>query len=81
MAEVSILKSVPYLLTVPSRKTWTDYDEEADTLYISFFKPQRANDSILEDNIVYHYRDDELVGLTILQASVTFGETTQENSE
>ena len=81
MAEVSILKSVPYLLTVPSRKTWTDYDEETDTLYISFYKPQRANDTILEDNILYHYRDDELVGLTILRAAVTFGITSQKNSE
>ena len=74
MAEVNILKSVPYLLTVPSRKMWTDYDEEADVLYISFYKPQEANDSILEDNIIYHYRDKELVGLTVLRASATFGQ-------
>ena len=73
MEEMNILKSVPYLLTVPSQKIWVDYDDEADVLYISFHKPQRANDSIMEDNIVYHYRDEELVGLTILRASATFG--------
>jgi len=74
MAEVNILKSVPYLLTAPSPKIWVDYDDEADVLYISFHKPQRANDSIMEDNIIYHYRDEELVGITILRALATFGE-------
>jgi uncharacterized protein YuzE len=74
MAEVNILKSVPYLLTVPSKKIWADYDEEADVLYISFYKPQEANDSVLEENVVYHYRDGELVGLTIVRASATFGQ-------
>lgn len=72
MAEVSILNSVPYLLMAPSRKIWVDYDDEADVLYISFYKPQRANDSIMEDNIVYHYRDEKLVGLTVLRAAETY---------
>ncbi len=71
MAEVSFLKSVPYLLTTPSNKIWADYDEEADVLYVSFRKPQRANDSIVEDNVIYHYRDKELVGITVLQAKAT----------
>ncbi len=49
---------------------WTDYDAEADVLYISFRKPQQANDSIMEDDgNIYHYRDEELVGVTILNAS------------
>ena len=74
MAEMNILKSVPYLLTAPSPKIWVDYDDEADVLYISFHKPQKANDSIMEDNIIYHYRDEELVGITILRALATFGE-------
>ena len=75
MAEVDILKSVPYLLMAPSKRIWVDYDDEADVLYISFHKPQRANDSIMEDNIVYHYRNEELVGVTILRALATFGQT------
>lgn len=69
MAETKLLKSIPYLLSAPSQRIWIDYDEEADVLYISFRKPQRANDSLLEDNIIYHYRDCELVGLTVLRAS------------
>jgi uncharacterized protein YuzE len=64
----SILKSIPYLLKMPSKRTWVDYDEEADVLYISFRKPQQANDSIMEDDIIYHYDDKELVCLTILHA-------------
>ena len=69
MAAVNLLKSIPCLLTAPSSRIWIDYDEEADVLYISFRKLQRANDSLLEDNIIYHYRDRDLVGLTVLKAS------------
>ncbi|MGB3309433.1 MAG: DUF2283 domain-containing protein [Nodosilinea sp.] len=68
MAAIDILQSVPYLLKMPSKRTWIDYDDEADVLYISFQKPQQANDSVLEDNVIYHYRDDDLVGVTVLQA-------------
>jgi len=74
MAKASILNSIPYLLTAPSRKIWIDYDDDADVLYISFHKPQKANDSIMEDNIIYHYRDEKLVGITVLRAAETFGQ-------
>jgi uncharacterized protein YuzE len=58
------------LLALPARQVWTDYDREADVLYLSFRKPQDANDSILQDDgSIYHYRDDELVGITIMNAS------------
>ncbi len=47
-----------------------DYDKEADVLYISFKRPQRATDSEMLDNgVLLRYKDDELVGLTILEAS------------
>jgi len=46
-----LLKSIPYLLSAPSKRMWIDYDEEADVLYISFEKPQGANDSVMEDNV------------------------------
>lgn len=67
--EMTLLKSVPYLLSSPSRRMWIDYDEEADVLYISFEKPQRADDSVMEHNVVYHYRAGAVVGLTVLDAS------------
>ncbi len=63
-----IKKAIPYFLNMPSNRIWVDYDEEADVLYISFRKPQQANDSVMEDDIIYHYHDKELVGLTILHA-------------
>jgi uncharacterized protein YuzE len=58
------------LISLPGREIWTSYDDSADVLYISFRKPQGANDSVMEDdNRIYHYHDDELVGITILNAS------------
>jgi len=69
MAKTEILKSLPYLLAAPSDQIWTNYDQEADVMYISFRKPQNANDSILEDNLIYHYHDQDLVGITVLNAS------------
>ena len=54
----------------PSRRFWIDYDQEADVLYISFKRPQGATDSEMsEEGILYRYRDEELVGLTILDVS------------
>ncbi|WP_330205264.1 DUF2283 domain-containing protein [Cyanobacterium sp. Dongsha4] len=49
---------------------WMTYDEDAEVLYISFRKPQKANDSIYENNIIYHYVDQILVGITVLNASL-----------
>lgn len=69
MAKAGILNSVPYLLMAPSKKIWIDYDDEADVLYMSFQKPQKANDSVMEDNVIYHYQDQNLVGITVLRAS------------
>jgi uncharacterized protein YuzE len=63
-----ILESIPYILKFPSNHIWIDYDEGADVLYISFRKPQQANDSIMEDDIIYHYHNKKLVGITILHA-------------
>jgi len=68
MEQVSILESIPYLLKMPSKRMWIDYDDEADVLYISFRKPQQANDSTMENDIIAHYHNKELVGLTILHA-------------
>ena len=65
----NVIESIPYLLRMPSKRVRIDYDDEADVLYISFRKPQQANDSVMEEeDIIYHYRDKELVGVTILHA-------------
>lgn len=71
MAEALLSKTlISGLLALAERQIWADYDEQADVLYISFRKPQQANDSLVEeDGNVYHYRNGELVGITVLHAS------------
>ncbi len=65
-----MVKATPYLLKFPYRKLWIDYDKEADVLYINFKRPQRATDSeMMKNGILLRYRDNELVGVTILDAS------------
>lgn len=51
-------------------KLFIDYDEEADVLYVSFGKPQKADDSIHgEDDIIQRKKNKKIIGLTILNAS------------
>ncbi len=69
-----VLDFLPHILKMPSNRIWIDYDEEADVLYISFRKPQQANDSIMEDDMIYHYHDNTLVGITILHAKNKAGQ-------
>lgn len=65
-----ILKVVPKLVHLPARRMHVDYDEEADVLYLSFRKPQKAADSeIRDDGVILHRRGKSLVGITILEAS------------
>ncbi len=59
---------IPHLLKLDGNHYWVDYDEETDTLYISFRKPQCADDSIMEGNFIYHYDGEQLVGVTVLNA-------------
>ena len=67
---ISVLQSVPLLLDFPEQRFWVDYDREADVLYISFQRPQKATDSELTDEgVILRYRGEQLVGLTILEAS------------
>ena len=60
-----LLTPLPPLLAL-SRQIWIDYDDEADVLYLSFRKPQQATDSELDGDVIYHYRQGDLVGLTII---------------
>jgi uncharacterized protein YuzE len=56
--------------TLPASKLWIDFDEEADVLYISFQRPQHATETVeAEEGILFRYRDNELVGITVLDAS------------
>jgi len=64
-----ISKIVPYILSMPSKVMWIDYDKEADVLYINFEKPQKATESKMINDIVMHYRNGDIVGVTVLNAS------------
>ena len=64
------IQGLPELITV-SPQIWVDYDQEVDVLYLSFRRPQQATDSELEDNFIYHYDGEELVGVTIMDFKAT----------
>ena len=65
-----VFKATPHFLKMPANRMWIDYDREADVLYISLKRPQKATDSeMLENGILVRYRGSQVVGLTILDAS------------
>ncbi len=58
------------------------YDAQVDALYIEFHSlaPGTAENRQLTDEVVANYGPDgKLAGLEILDASVVFGQTAQEN--
>jgi len=58
------------VLKLPTQHIWLDYDEEADVLYMSFRKPQRATRTIeMENDILVRKDGKKIVGLTIMNAS------------
>jgi len=65
-----VFKATPHLLKFPVGRMWIDYDKDADVLYISFKRPQKATDSeMLSNGILVRYKGKQVVGLTILEAS------------
>jgi uncharacterized protein YuzE len=66
-----LLKAVANLIKLPQTKMWLDYDAEADVLYLHFEeKPTSTHSEMRDDGIILDYRDNLLVGLTILEASL-----------
>jgi uncharacterized protein YuzE len=63
-----IQTALPYFLK--HKTVWSSYDNEADVLYLHFKKPNHADNSkMTEDEIIIRYEKEEIVGLTILNAS------------
>ena len=63
-----IQKVLPYFLK--HKTVWASYDSEADVLYLHFKKPNQADNSeMTEDEIIVRYHNEEIIGLTILNAS------------
>ncbi len=66
----SVLKTIPYLTKLPTHRLWFDYDREADVLYVSLERPQKATTSKMrDDGILLRYRAKKLVGVTVFEAS------------
>ncbi len=66
----NVLKAVPHLTKLPIHRLWFDYDQEADVLYISLERPQKATtNKMRDDGILLRYRGKKLVGVTIFEAS------------
>lgn len=73
MAEV-IIPDIMQALKAVSHSNAHDvhirYDNAADVMYVSFGAPIPADDSELgDDDILYRYRDGEIVGLTVTHFS------------
>ena len=66
----SISNAIQLFTSFSVKRFWVDYDDEADVLYISFARPQKAtNTEMTEDGILLRYRNKTLVGVTVLDAS------------
>ena len=61
MAKEVIAVNIP-----KDRELDIDYDEEADVLYISFGKPRPADDSEEVNDVIYRFKESELVGITVM---------------
>lgn len=58
------------LAVTSDSQLWVDYDREVDVLYISFGKPQKADDSEHgTDGIIRRKKKSKMVGITVLNAS------------
>ncbi|MDY0279128.1 MAG: DUF2283 domain-containing protein [Clostridia bacterium] len=67
--EIAAIRSlVSYF--IKHKNLWVDYDELADVLYVHFKKPNRADNTVMEDeNLLIRYENDEMVGITLMHAS------------
>ena len=58
------------LTKLPAKHIWVDYDKEADVLYLSFRKPQRAKKTVeTDDDVLIRTDGDQIVGITIMNVS------------
>lgn len=65
-----ILALSSLMMTIPYKRVWSSYDEEADVLYFNFKKPSHADDSELtDDDISIRYEGETVIGITALNAS------------
>ena len=65
-----LLKAVSHLVQLPQRQLRLDYDEAADVLYVHFAdKASSTYSEMRDDGVMLDYKGNDLVGVTILEAS------------
>ncbi|MBI4945037.1 MAG: DUF2283 domain-containing protein [Bacteroidetes bacterium] len=70
IAVKEIFEALPHIKKAGVKHLWFDFDKEADVLYISLERPQRATDTdIMENGIFFRYRGRKVVGITITNVS------------
>ena len=68
-----IFEALPHIKRTGAKHLWFDFDYEADVLYVSLERPQRATDTdILDDGVFLRLRDKKVVGMTITNISKKF---------
>ena len=59
------------MIKLSTQQVWIDYDKEADVLYMSFRKPQRATETIeIDEDVLIRKDGSDIVGMTVMNASV-----------
>ncbi|MCL4515728.1 MAG: DUF2283 domain-containing protein [Firmicutes bacterium] len=66
---MNIIKAIPYLASLSIDHMWMDYDREADVLYITFNREPADDTEMSDENILFRYKGDKLVGMTVMGAS------------
>lgn len=65
-----LLKIVTNFIKLPAKRMWLDYDAEVDVIYVHFTeKPVSTHSEMSDEGIILDYQNEELVGLTVLDAS------------
>jgi uncharacterized protein YuzE len=65
-----LFKALVNFIKLPATKMWLDYDTAVDVLYVHFEeKPASTHSEMTDEGIILDYRDEKLVGLTVLEAS------------
>lgn len=65
-----LLNAMKNFIKLPARRMWLDYDSEADVLYVHFEEhPTSTHSEMTDEGIILDYREDRLVGVTILEAA------------
>lgn len=67
------LRLIPLMKDIPKNNLWISYDKEADVLYMNFTDDRTADNSKMTDEgIIFRYRKNEIIGITITDANDKF---------